>query len=281
MSFSSIVNSWIIARASSSVILVYPFVRLQVAPLAYPYFTTLSRPIKGGKRMRRFICFCCVLLSLFACSLAEENHPVEILFRGNEWGSTYQEVKKSYPNEILWSLPDSEKPYCVEYRLFGDDKVHKYDTDVGCRVKPYDFSLEENNFIAAGYPVIESNLYLAYVPENNGLIDHNNPNTALYCASYSIKPNDMEFVYSDLTIKLSSLYGKPGFEFVKNKGEKYEMRYLSWFGINDTVVSLVWNGNTYINIRYGWLKGNELLAKAYESLLLEEKMTDSSNTDGL
>ncbi len=135
--------------------------------------------------------------------------------------------------------------------------------------------------MVAGYPVVETGIYFAYVPGENGIIDHDNPETALYYAYYSIEPLDMSAVYEDLKTKLTSLYGDPVDGKASDIGGKYETRYISWFGSNDTVLSLVWNGNKYIVIKYGWLGGNQLLKNAYDALVLEERITDTDNVNGL
>ena len=231
--------------------------------------------------MKKLLCLLLssVILFIFAVATAE-NGKVEILFRNNPWGASFSEVKKSYPDNIHLLTPMDDKAYELEYKMFGDESAKQYDCFVGCR-ETLSYTLEGSDFTVAGYPVCETGVYFAYVPEINGLIDHENPKTALYYAYYSIEPLDMTVVYDDLKTKLCSLYGDPVEGKTKDVGGKYETRYISWYGANDTVLSLVWNGNKYIVIKYGWLGGNQLLKNAYNSLVLEESLTSASDVSGL
>lgn len=232
--------------------------------------------------MKKILCallFIAVILFADAAISESEKNP-EILFRNNKWGASFSEVKRSYPDNLHLLSPIDDKAYEIEYRIFGDENAKRYDNYVGCN-EILSFTLRGKDFTVAGYPVAETCVYFAYVPGENGIINHDDPETALYYAYYSIEPLDMSVVYNDLKDKLSSLYGNPVDGKMSDIGGKYETRYISWFGANDTVLSLVWNGNKYIVIKYGWLGGNQLLKNAYDALVLEERMTDASNVDGL
>lgn len=232
--------------------------------------------------MKRFLSFLLLFVCMFFSSSFAEEEKAEILFRDNPWCSSFDMVKKSFPSKVSWLSLYDKKAYQVESRLFRSEDAKQYDAYVACTVSPASYKLEAIGFTVAGYPVSDVDLLFAYVPGDNGLIDHKNPATALYFAEYTFHPKDMRIVFDDLKNKLSALYG----EFVEiysvNAGVENELTYLSWFGSNDAAVTLVYYGKQKeIYIRYGYLKGNELLDKAYDALLLEEKMTDSSNTDGL
>lgn len=231
--------------------------------------------------MRRFICFCCVLLSLFACSLAEENHPVEILFRGNEWGSSYGEVLHSFPSGTKWRTLEPCNSYPVQSYIWNvnvNTDIY-YKENVACWTNMY-YSTLDKELIVAGYPVYRINLRFSYVPEGNGLISSSNPRTALIFAEYRFTSSDPNAMFDSLSDKLVALYGNE-YKIYNSKSEFGDKKFRIWGGLNETYVSLAIAYNEEVQIRYGFLGGNKLLSDAQKARALEESYADPSDFDGL
>ena len=223
--------------------------------------------------------FAFVLLSLVFCNAFADESEKEILFRGNGWGSSIDEVKSSFPDSVIWISPRPDSSYSIMDHMIGTHKKY-FDGEVCCYVTALSSSLE--NFKVAGYEVDYIQLRFAYVPSSNGLITDNTNDTALYYAEYRLNCYDSESAFDDIKSKLDDLYGDVS---VKSYPEYvYTESYNTWYGANGTMVTLkskYSSSGKEIYIMYGFSGADDLLNKAYESLMLKEKIDSNDNYEGL
>lgn len=229
--------------------------------------------------MKKFMSMLLILL-LFASFATAETTESPILFRNNEWGSSFATVQSSFPEEIRFYDLDKDSAYTVEAKLI-DEWGDYYNGDVCLHTSARSSSIE--GMKVAGYEISDISLYFARVPDENGLLVDDDSYTSLYYASYEITPKDPEAALADLREKLIGLYGEPSDE---DESDSYIARkYTLWRGANDTIVLLVGSdygsGSYKIEIRYATLEGNQMLQTALDALAKQEKLDAASNTDGL
>lgn len=224
---------------------------------------------------------CLLILASVCVASAEESATKPILFRGIEWGSSYTEVLAQFPAEIrFFNTSYDGTSYNVRYKML-DESRHYYDGNVSRKASAYSSSLENLN--VAGYELSDLDLCFAWIPGDDGLIVEDDDHTALFFAEYEISPKDLDAAYSDLTAKLSSLYGEP--VSTKTSGFTIKETYTVWYGGNNTMLVLLKeeysSGSKYIKIRYGTTDGDTWLQTAYDALILKESLETVSNIDGL
>ena len=230
--------------------------------------------------MKKFMSILLILL-LFASFATAETTASPILFRNNEWGSSFATVRNSFPEEVRFYDLDKDGSYTVEAKLI-DEWGGYYNGDVCLHTSARPRSIE--GIKVAGYELSDISLYFARVPDENGLLVDDDSYTSLYYASYEITPKDPEAVLADLREKLIGLYGEPSAE---DESDSYIIarKYTRWQGANDTIVLLVGSdygsGSYTIEIRYATLEGNQMLQTALDALAKQEKLDAASNTDGL
>ena len=229
---------------------------------------------------RRFVLVSILILLffLFGNATAEESEK-EILFRGNSWGSTMDEVKSSFPDNIIWLSPKPDSSYSIMDHMIGTHKKY-YDGHVCCYVTALSSSLE--NLKVAGYGVEYVQMRFAYVPTSEGYITDDPNNTALYYAEYRLNCIDFETAFEDLKSKLDDLYGNIS---VKSYPKySYTETYYTWHGAEGTMVTLKSKfaaSGMEIYIMYGFNGADDLLNKAYGALAFQESIDSESNYDGL
>jgi len=212
------------------------------------------------------------ILSFIVCipTHAEESR---ILFRGIEWGSSYEEATSSLPeNIVMRDIIEGSS-----YGLMDTVAIPRISTD-------YDEFLPELTCISdadslgeekvAGYDLMNIQLLFAYVPED-GLLLKDDEHTALCYAEYVIDARELpESAYDDLLNKLSFLYGVGGYttEFQGVTEGKSKI----WMGADGAFVELVYehdleSENKFIFIRYSFDGASDIyLRNAYEALLREK-----------
>lgn len=232
------------------------------------------------KKVSSILVVCLLMfLSVYSVS-AEEVTLSPILFRGIEWGTSYSEVLTKLPTEMKFYDLKSDSNYTISNSMLGESKDY-FDGHVVGYTYARSSSLE--GIKVAGQELSGLRLRFAWVPGDDGLIVEDNDHTALFFAEYEIAPKDLDSAYADLTMKLSSLYGKP--TATKTDGYIIDETYTVWYGGNKTMLVLLSkkysSGSKEILIRYGTTEGDEWLQKAYDALILKETLEAASNVDGL
>lgn len=204
----------------------------------------------------------------------------EIVFSGVPWGTSYTETNKMLDYLGLWNLSgEGYKTYSIDDIVLGDYQ--------GIDFEYSDINIIGNTFYGevdvAGYTTTEVNLYFAYLPVN-GVLTKTEDDSALYGAQYIFEPLNLEEMTTDLIEKISSLYGEADDETSTIDWFDIEYNYTYWYGSNDTAVVLksvdASNDTTElykdeIVISYVWLKGDELLQAASDTLKLEAEQAEA------
>ena len=212
-----------------------------------------------------------------------------ILFRNIPWGSSLTEVKsmlKEYnvsgssgKGMRTWTVEDyTEGDFAGKYYQAANINIHA----TGSFSKKVDVAGYEASF----------EMSFAFVP-HNGQLSHEESDSALFAARYTINPADVNSAEKDLITKLSSIYGEG--TKGKSKSELFggTTTKTIWSVGGETKVVLMASdyeegglGKDEITISYVWTRGNTLLDQAYSaeqnSSKNQEKNTyNNSNTDGL
>ncbi len=230
-----------------------------------------------------FVSILVMSILVFSYSAVADVYEKEILFRGVEWGASFDQVIKKLPDGVkTYDLKEKEYWYPVESSMFDENVWDQaYNGVIGCYT--YGKPSTMKNVKVAGYAVDELYLYFIYKTGANGLLTKDKKHTSFYYAYYKLEPKDPEAAFIDLEKKLTSLYGDVDLEQSKSPYISYTQR--EWYGANNTVVSLVKedypSGSHYIYIKYGTLNGDMMMKFAYKALILEETKNAESNTDGL
>ncbi|MCD7846794.1 MAG: zinc-ribbon domain-containing protein [Oscillospiraceae bacterium] len=214
----------------------------------------------------------------FATSV--QNKTVEITFRDIPWGTSYADAKELLSDLDLWKLAgESYKIYSVEDITLGDYKEISFEkNDINIIGNTWNSHID-----VAGYTTEDITLFFAYVPVD-GVLTKTEEDSALYGARYEFKPENLSEAADDLKEKLSSLYGEPDSTKTDSDiwGNKYT--YITWTGKRNTeVVMKICDSSQCslsfyydeIYISYVWLKGDELLQTACDTLIQNEKDAES------
>jgi hypothetical protein len=198
----------------------------------------------------------------------------EILFRDIPWGINFNDTCELLPEfELYGSTMEGLNAIGTKEVLTG--KMYDSSSDYDGEISYYAMPLISPDIDVAGYPVYCFYLYYTYSIENGFSLTDDN--TVLYGAEYEFEePQDLEAMYSDLTNKLSEIYGEPSDSY-DTANYLVNGTYACWYGANDTVVALQsydYGDQTSIYISYAWLKGDELLQKADSAL-----STDKGNSE--
>lgn len=235
--------------------------------------------------MKKF--FVLALVFLF-CSfaIAESNisEGATIRFRDFEWYAPFEEVDATmirssdatfmshmdFENTTIDSINGAEWEY-----MYSDDRVD----EGGVCAYYYDISV-------AGY-LAEAELYYIY-PIVNNTVRRDKNDAQLYLATYSISDlADMQAVYEDLNVKLSSLYGAG----TDKSSNDFDGMY--WQDSIGNAIWLVYETNEtfdYSQIRIAYAAGGhiERLAELEAQIELEtrnaeeeSRQENSGNTSGL
>lgn len=210
----------------------------------------------------------------------------EILFRDVPWGTNFDETQKLLPEfDLYGSTMEGLNAIGTKEVLTG--KMYNSNSDYDGEISYYAMPLISPDIDVAGYPVYCFYLYYTYSTENGFSLTDDN--TVLYGAEYEFEePQDLEAMYSDLTNKLSEIYGEPSDSY-DTANYLVSGTYTCWYGANDTVVALQsydYGEQTSIYISYAWLKGDELLQKANSALSTnkgnsEAEIYGNGSTNGL
>lgn len=201
-----------------------------------------------------------ISLSITAPVYAETDK--EILFRDIPWGTNFNDTCELLPEfELYGSTMEGLNAIGTKEVLTGKmyDSSNNYDGEISFYAMP----VISPDIDVAGYPVYGFYLYYTYLTENGFSLSEDN--TVLYGAEYELEePQDLEATYSDLTNKLSEIYGEPDDSY-DTANYLAKGTYTCWNGANDTAVALQsydYGDQTSIYVSYAWLKGDELLEKA-------------------
>lgn len=213
----------------------------------------------------------------------------EIQFRNLPWGISLPEAEEKLGWSIWGLAGEYMKTYSIDDIVLGDYEGIRFeysDINIIGNVKTEDISV-------AGYTTSDVALYFAYVPKD-GVVTHEEADSALYGARYEFEPKNREAMVKDLKEKLTSQYGAPTRTSNRSDlmGNKYN--YVYWLGANDTEVVLCdteakKDSSIYkdeVKICYVWLKGDEMLQTASDAEKQAAENAESSNygnsnTDGL
>ena len=225
-----------------------------------------------------------VLLMVSCSAFAGDEHSEPILFRGAQWGSSLDEVKKFIPDGVkMRDLKITEYWYPMDSLMNdGNDWGSQYKAEMGGYSYAQSSSLKDVK--VAGYDIEDLYLYFMYVPGEDGLLVKDDAHTALIYAYYKLEPKNPDAVYDDLISKLTSLYGDVDRE--ESSTGLIDRKMSQWNGADGTMVSVFredysTTGSHYIYIKYGFKGGDDLMKAAYDATVLEESKGAASNVDGL
>lgn len=228
--------------------------------------------------MKKMLCLILLTTLMFGnvCYAATDE---EIKFREVEWGLPVSDVLQALSStDIKWkngSVSTGRKIETQASNKWSD--YYKHDC-------VYYIGMSSSSLSVAGYDISDATLYFACT-EKDGIITHDPADTSFYMAKYTFKPKDLQAVYDDFIVKLSSVYGEPDQKYTDSLIITYNYTY--WYGKNDTMVILTSDSNwETVDISYVWSGGEELMKKADElqrqaELAEEQSNFGTDNTDGL
>lgn len=229
------------------------------------------------------LCLLVFVMLLASCFAYAEDGAAPILFRGAEWGSTFDEAIKVLPEgSKVRDLNTTEYWYSVDNLLYNESVWDdSYKGELGGYTYVQSSSLK--GLQVAGYDIEELKMYFVYTTGDDGLLIKDSDHTAFIYAYYKLEPKDPDAAYEDLLTKLTKLYGDVDVRQTDSSYIVYEQNL--WDGGNGTKVSLLREdyptGSHYIYIKYSFDGANDLMKKAYDALVLEESVNASSNVEGL
>lgn len=217
---------------------------------------------------------------------SKQSTDKEILFRDIPWGTNFNDTQTLLPEfELYGSSMEGLSAIGTKEILTG--QMYNSDNNYDGEISFYAMPLISPDIDVAGYPIYNMYLYYTYSTDNDFLLSDNN--TVLYGAQYEFdKPQNLELMYSDLSNKLSEIYGNPS-ETYNNDGYLSKGMYTCWYGANDTAVALQsydYGDEANVYVSYVWLKGDELLEKADSALSNNKKdseaeIYENGSTNGL
>lgn len=218
----------------------------------------------------------------------------EILFRDIPWGTSCSDVKNQYLPISYFDIAGEAFVTCsVNEIIYGSANGINFennDINIVSHGSGYDFTV-------AGYTPDEICLYYSYLVKD-GKISKSEDDSALYGAEYQFKPQNTAEFTSDLTEKITSIYGEPDSkESDSPLFVHYDYKYTTWNGANNTKVVLktiidksdedsMLHMSDKVFIIYVWEGGDSLLQEANDAISNELKEIEASNykngnTDGL
>lgn len=252
------------------------------------------RHYERGIRMKKILITALMITALIGSTVRAEQETEqekEILFRDIPWGTSFTDAKSAFSDFGLWGLAgESYKTKSIDDIILGDYQGIDFEyNDINIIGNTYNGEVD-----VAGYTTSDISMYFAYIPVD-GVLTRTEDDSALYGAQYVFEPKNLAEMSADLISKLSSLYGEP-FQTTNDSdmwGNKYEYTY--WSGANDTELVLKTTDSTddstgfyedEVTISYVWLKGDELLQQASDTLKAEAIGNESSaygngSTNGL
>lgn len=229
--------------------------------------------------MKKVLCLI-LLVTLMLGSVAFAEIEEEIKFRGVDWGLAAPDVLQTLSSgDIKWKSGSVTTGRKIESQASGE-----WSNYYGHDCLYYVEMSSSSSLSVAGYDVSSATLYFACT-EKDGKITHDAADTTFYMAKYRFKPKDLQAVYDDFVVKLSSIYGEPDQKYTDNGIITYQYTY--WYGKNNTAVILTSDDNwDNVDINYVWYEGEEVMKKADELQRQAELDEESShfgtdNTDGL
>ena len=209
---------------------------------------------KGLAALLALVLVICISVSAFAD---------EILFRKIPWFSNYETVMETVDKlDATWGNPKSSTgKYIIDYvkeASSNSDRDYQCVCTVGTDSKNLDLQV-------AGYDVTGMTLFFAFIPGDDGTIDHSLDNTSFYMARYTLKIDDFDLSLKDLMSKLNDLYGKPKTIESDDGCDSDIDTIYKWSGDKDTFVYLAGDSNKYgpsIRLYYGTSEGDTLIKNA-------------------
>ena len=186
----------------------------------------------------------------------------EILFRKIPWFSNYETVMETADKlDATWGNPSSSTgKFIIDYVKEASSNSDR-DYQCVCTVSTgKGVSLQ-----VAGYNVTGMTLYFAFVPDEDGEIDHSLDNTSFYMARYTLSIDDYDLSLKDLMGKLNDLYGKPKVIEADDGCDSEIDDIYKWSGDKNTFVYLAGDSNQYgpsIRLYYGTSDGDTLIKDA-------------------
>lgn len=238
--------------------------------------------------MKKIIALTLVLLMLVITTAFAQTEK-EITFRDVQWGASYTEMAKKFPN---YNFHDSHgklyKTFSVDQVILDNGGIEYEYSDINVIADSY--SPESQ---VAGYTTTAVKLFFAFTPVD-GILTKELKDTAMYAAQYEFATTDIEAMAEDLTAKLTGLYGDPDKTDEGSNVWGTEFKYTYWYGGNDTGVVLIVHHpsvNTIFSedscqLVYYTRAGDTWLqeasdAEAYRESLGKNTNADSDDTSGL
>ncbi len=220
----------------------------------------------------------------------------EILFRGIPWESGADVVREKLAADgmIGSNHKIDNDDYIYAWRISEDMPIQSH---AGANIAVYDFP---SAFRVAGYPLAAVQIYCPY-GYTDSAVDRSISGTNFNLAELKFEISDIELVFTDLTNKLTSLYGTP--ETIEDNNSyiifgdrpnytRYN-KWNVWYGANKTGVFLykkyvIEDNSTMIKnpeltLVYGKIDGEEYLdglsqafenEKKYQDQLLQQENAD-------
>lgn len=237
--------------------------------------------------MKRLVTIFILILCVVAGSALAKTtkYEGEILFRNIPWGGTIDEVEAALAGENLDFSYEKEGSMGMNYAslsaivYMNGSWLEKYATEMS--------STCFTPITVAGYETFETEVYFAYLPNENNKIDKKRENTYFTLACYKFEPVDLDRAIEDMKVKLSSLYGD--IDKTETKRTAFKSEFSFWFTDNDSFICLHkvdYSASPQMLIYYGTLKGEGIIQKAKKLQVEAAKNTEIKNseaggTDGL
>ena len=198
-----------------------------------------------------------LVIYLSSSALADEIRFLEI-----PWLSDYETVMETAEKlGVVWEAPKSRNGKLIMDHIERTSSNRDMNYQCVCSVS----TNNGGSLKVAGYGLSGIVLYFAFVPGQDGTIDHSLENTSFYMACYDLKVNDYKPMVKDLMSKLSVLYGKPKVIETKDGCDSEADDIYKWSGENDTFVYLAGESDALtpsIRIYYGTSEGDTLIKNA-------------------
>lgn len=211
---------------------------------------------------------------------------IEIHFRDDEWGTSYSDLTNKYNSWGGGAIIDTVER--TEDIITGEDNGPDLVDLALTKLRIY---YPEDIDAVAGYSVYSVEFYFAYLPVD-GILQKDDTNTALYAAQYRFDPQNSSLIMSDLTTKLTTLYGDEDDSGIVNS-LLYDYEWVLWNGKNNTAVALTKKTSLYseteeveIYITYVTYDGDLWLQAASDAEIErirreEEEAVKNGDTSGL
>lgn len=227
-----------------------------------------------------------VLILNVATTFADtEKYEGSILFRGIPWGMSFTDAQQLFAKDGIQISSFMGSTYGSIRKIIEQD-VLGY-TDYNTYGVSWAYPKE---LMVAGFDVKQVDVYFAYRPDENKLVDPKNyDNLAFMLANYKFEPTDLQAATADMKAKLEKLYGDV--DLTSSDSFLITRHYNYWLASDNSFVCLedeeyTTTGTKAMYVWYGTLDADEWMKESnqvqYDFALKEEaEKFGTDNTDGL